>query len=68
MSNSSEDKQKLLTLEELFYDQLNFKIMSLFNLLTVQKQNRREIISFLERLKEITVENLKILTPYVENK
>lgn len=57
--------EELLVLERHFVDILRFKMMSLFDLLTVQKKHRVEIMSFLKQLEEQTVANVELIKPYV---
>lgn len=52
---------EVFVLEELFLDQLIFKLSAIFDLYTIQKEHKNELNSFIERLKTITHENLKLL-------
>ena len=50
-----------IVLEELFLDQLTFKISAIMNLYTFKQESKREINSFIEQLNTITRENITLL-------
>ncbi len=51
----------LEVLEELFLDQLEFRVRAVYLLLNIQKEKRVEILSLLDELKSLTRENIAIL-------
>lgn len=51
-------------LEELFMDQLIFKFEAIANLYTFEKKSKKEILSFVDQLKKISKENIKIIRSY----
>lgn len=51
----------LEVLEELFLDQLEFRIRAIYLLLNIQKEKRAEILSLLDELKLLTNENIALL-------
>lgn len=55
-------------LQELFLDQLTFKLGAVLDLYTFNRKNKRELMSFIDQLKEITHENLKLLRPYYDHR
>ncbi len=61
MSHRPKKIFELEVLEELFFDQLEFKLRAIFLLLTVARKQRREILSFIDQLTELTRENLDII-------
>ncbi len=53
--------KEVIVLEELFLDTLSFKFGATMNLYTFEANKRSEIISFVDQLKTITKENIKLL-------
>ncbi len=58
---------EIFVLEELFLDQLIFKLSSTFDLYKIKQKEKREIKSFIDQLESITRENLKILKKYYDH-
>ena len=56
---------ELLTLEELFLDQMNFKLRSVFSIQTISRKHQEELLSFMQELEELTEKNRTLLQPYV---
>lgn len=55
-----------IVLEELFLDQLQFKLAAAMNLYTLKQEHRREIYSFIDQLQNLTDENISLLQKYVD--
>lgn len=58
--------KRLEYIEEMFQDQLEFKISAILSFIRASRKNKREIESFIDQLKEITDENIRILQ-YLQN-
>ncbi|MDP3985553.1 MAG: hypothetical protein Q8P82_02200 [bacterium] len=48
-------------LEEMFRDQIEFRLESIFKLLNIRRSQKVEIMSFLKQLHTITDENIRLL-------
>ncbi|MBP9758911.1 hypothetical protein KBD45_04380 [Candidatus Dojkabacteria bacterium] len=59
MKNKELNEVKVL--EEMFLDQLTFKLSALFAFRKFSKTNFIELTSFIDQLKNLTYENLKLL-------
>lgn len=57
-------RNELRVLEEHFLDEARFKIESLLSMYTVQKERRREMVSFIHELQRLTKENIALLNRY----
>lgn len=57
-------RNELHVLEEHFLDEARFKIESLLGMYTVQKERRREMVSFIHELQRLTKENIALLNRY----
>lgn len=57
----NKDLKEVKVLEEIFLDQLNFKISALFAFRKFSKTNFLELKSFINELRNITYENLNLL-------
>lgn len=55
-----------IILEELFLDQLQFKLAAAMNLYTLKQERQREIDSFIDQLQNLTDENISLLQKYVD--
>lgn len=63
MLKDSEVK-KLIAYEELFFDELNHKVDSIFLLYKLDNNFIKEVESFSEQLEDLTEENIKLLKKY----
>lgn len=64
MQNSDQTKLGILealTLEELFFDQLHFKLEALLSIKTFGRKEKAKIDSFIHQIDELTKENIKEL-------
>lgn len=66
MSSRSKKKQQqsakeAAVLEELFLDQLRFKLNATVDLYTFEPGSKKEILSFIKRLDDLSKENINLL-------
>lgn len=54
-------QHEMRVLEELFLDQLEYKIFAVLSLQSIRRHRRKEILSFMEELSRITKENIALL-------
>lgn len=53
-----------IVLEELFLDQLQFKLSAAMNLYTLKQDSNQEINSFISQLHDLTHKNITLLKKY----
>jgi hypothetical protein len=59
MTKKKQPKYSIKALEEIFFDQLQFKFEALLKFRNIQKANKKEMLSYLDNLKELTKENIE---------